>query len=138
MSMVVLIEDHLIQTPPLKGIKMRYRKLDSAGDMKFGHQQYDFLQDTPETVGQAVQTKLALWVGEWFLDTDEGTPYEQAMLGMGKSKSIEPAIRKRILETEGVTEIEFLELLWNPDTRQSGINVTINTEYGITEFQGVL
>jgi hypothetical protein len=117
---------------------MRYRKQDSDGDILFGNQQNDFDRDTPETVGHSVLTRLTLWVGEWFLDTDEGTPYEQAMLGTGKQESIEPAIRERILETEGVLGIEDFELIGDAQTRKIQINLTINTIYGDIPIKGVL
>jgi hypothetical protein len=117
---------------------MRYRELDNDGDMQFGNQQGDFLIDSPEAVAQSVMTRLRLWVGEWFIDTSEGTPYEQAMLGKGKLETFEPAIRKRILETDGVTEILELELIWDSAKRKMTVAVEINTEFGSTSLTGVL
>ena len=117
---------------------MRYRELDDNDDMQFGSQQGNFLKDSPEAVAQAVLTRLRLWVGEWFLDTNEGTPFEQAMLGAGKLATIEPAIRERILETQGVIEITSFELIWNEDIRKIEIIATINTQYGSGPLTGVL
>lgn len=117
---------------------MRYRKLDKTGDMNFGNQQADFYRDQPEAVAQAVLTRLRLWVGEWFLDTTEGTPYQQAMLGAHKSKTIEPAVRARILGTDGVTDIESLSLTIDPDSRKASISAVINTAFGSAQLQGVL
>jgi hypothetical protein len=117
---------------------MRYRALDSNGDMTFGNGQLNFLRDTPETVAQAVLTRLRLWVNEWFLDSSEGTPYQNSALGTGKLKSIKPAIRYRILQTQNVTSIESLELDYNSQTRNVQIRVTINTAFGQTTLQGVL
>jgi hypothetical protein len=117
---------------------MRYRELDENRDMQFGNQQADFLRDSPDAVAQAVLTRFGLWVGEWFLDTDAGTPYEQSMLGTHKAQTIEPAIRQRILETEGVTGIVELQLISNPNTRNIQIISTIDTTYGQTEITGVL
>jgi hypothetical protein len=117
---------------------MRYRKLDSNGDMVFGNQQADFYRDKPEAVAQAVWTRLRLWVGEWFIDVTEGTPYQQAALGTNKSKTIEPAIRARILGTEGVTSIESFDMIVDPDNRVTSIYAVINTAYGSAQLQGVL
>lgn len=117
---------------------MRYRKLDKSGDMIFGNQQADFYRDQPEAVAQAVLTRLRLWVGEWFIDTTEGTPYQQAMLGAHKTKTIEPAIRARILGTQDVTSIEELSLTIDPDSRRASIAAVINTAFGSTQLQGVL
>lgn len=109
---------------------MRYRRLDNDGDMTFGSQQKDFLRDAPTAVVQAVITRLKLWVDEWFLDTSEGTPYVQAALGKYTSQTIAPAIRERILTTEGVTEITAFEVIFNPDTRVAKVEATIETIYG--------
>lgn len=117
---------------------MRYRKLDKTGDMSFGNQQADFFRNQPEAVAQAVWTRLRLWVGEWFIDQTEGTPYQQAMLGTNKSKTIEPAMRQRILQTEGVTNIEEFQLLFDADSRTANINAVINTAYGSAQLQGVI
>lgn len=117
---------------------MRYRKLDENQDMRFGNNQMDFFRDSPETVSQAILTRLKLWKGEWFLDVEEGTPYQQAVLGTNKSKSIGPAIRSRILNTQGVLNIESFNLNINPDTREAFINATVNTIYGQTVVQGIL
>jgi len=117
---------------------MRYRKLDENGDMLFGDEQADFFRDQPEAVAQAVWTRLRLWAGEWFLDTAEGTPYQQAALGTNKQETIEPALRERILETQGVTEIEEFELTIDPDNRVASLSAVINTQYGSTQLVGVL
>lgn len=117
---------------------MRYRRLDEDGDMKFGNQQADFHRNTPEAVAQAVMTRLKLWVGEWFIDQTEGTPYQQAILGKRTRASIEPAIRSRILETQGVTAIDEFSISIDPDERKVTINATISTAYGQAVVQGVL
>lgn len=106
--------------------------------MTFGSQQADFLRNTPETVAQAVVTRLNLWAGEWFLDTAEGTPYVQAALGKYTRQTIEPAIRQRILETENVTAITAFDLQFDPDNRKVTIQATIDTAFGPTTVTGVL
>lgn len=117
---------------------MRYRKLDKNGDMLFGNQQADFHRNTPDAVAQAIWTRLRLWVGEWFIDNTEGTPYQQAMLGTNKSKTIEPAMRQRILNTDGVSDIEEFQITVDPDTRTATINAVVNTVYGSAQLQGVI
>lgn len=117
---------------------MRYRKLDANGDMTFGNQQADFWRDVPEAPAQAILTRLRLWLGEWFIDTTEGTPYQQAILGMHTSATVEPAIRRRILGTQGVTAILEFDMNIDPDERKVTINATIDTIYGPAEVTGVL
>jgi hypothetical protein len=117
---------------------MRYRKLDTNGDMNFGNQQADFYRDNPEAVAQAVWTRLRLWVGEWFIDTTEGTPYQQAALGTNKKATIGPAIRERILGTQNVTSIESFNVSIDADNRTATVSAVINTAFGSAQLQGVL
>ena len=117
---------------------MRYRKLTASGDMTFGNGQLDFYRDQVELVAQSIWTRLRLWVGEWFLDTEEGTPYQQAILGHGTAETIEPAIRDRILGTLGVTEIISLDFFIDVDTRDATIICEVDTQYGQTTLSGIL
>ena len=106
--------------------------------MVFGNQSADFYRDQPEAVAQAVLTRLKLWTGEWFLDTTEGTPWQQAVLGTGNVRTTEPVIRARILGTQGVKEIIALSLNIDPDNRTATISAEIDTVYGQTTMQGVI
>ena len=89
---------------------MRYRKLDENGDFSAGHGSADFFVDEPNTVAQSVLTRLRLWTGEWFLNTDEGTPYREQVLGVRKRQTAGPALKLRIASTEGVTSVDALQI----------------------------
>lgn len=114
---------------------MRYRKQTADGDMVFGNGDLDFYINNPEAVGQAVETRLRLWLGEWFLNITDGTQYQTNVLGTGKFESAPPVIRQRILETEGVTEIVSFDAIINADNRKLTIRSTINTIYGQTNIE---
>ena len=75
---------------------MRYRKLDADGDYSFGSRQADF-PGLPDTVAQAVKTRLMLLRGEWFLDSTEGMPWQGEVLGKQPRASYDWAIRQRML-----------------------------------------
>lgn len=107
---------------------MKVRKLSKDGDYALGHGSVNFLQNSAEAVAQSVMTRLALWQGQWFIDTDEGTPWIQGVLGKGDFA--ESLIKERILATQGVLSISEFESILNPDTRSMAITVTIETEYG--------
>lgn len=117
---------------------MQYRKLDSAGDYTLGSGA-DFLKSSPETVAQAVRTRLQLWKGEWFVDTSDGTPYLQDVLGKrlqrGNPDSI---IKQRILGTPGVTEIVDYSSNFDGDARVFSITATINTAFGAVAISETL
>jgi hypothetical protein len=114
---------------------LRYRKLAADGDYSFGNGQLDFYRDVPEAVAQSVQTRLLLWLGEWFLNIDEGTPYMLSILGKKTKTEADAAIQDRILTTDGVVNIEEYESSINQDTRSMIVNATINTIYGPTAIQ---
>lgn len=115
---------------------MRYRKLDENGDYSFGMGQTDFLKDTPEAVGQAVLTRLKLWVGEWFANTSDGTGWATDVLGKGTSSIYELMLRKRVLETQGVLGINDFQAQFDADQRTLSIQINIDTIYGQTTVEG--
>lgn len=109
---------------------MQYRALSPTGDYQFGLGSRNFLANSPATVAQAVQTRLLLSQGEWFLDVTEGTPYGTEILGEGTVPTYDLAIRARILGTEGVTDIASYSSSFNSAIRGVSVAVTIDTVYG--------
>ena len=109
---------------------MRYRKLDNDGDYVFGSGKSDFLHTSPEAVGQAVRTRLNLWLKEWFADTSEGSGWTQAILGRQPENLYEMTLRQRILETPGVLSIDDFFSQLDPNTRTLSVATTIETIYG--------
>lgn len=111
---------------------MRYRKLSPTGDYTFGSGQLNFYRDVPEAVGQAVQTRLNLWTGEWFLDSDEGTPYLEGILGKHSQTDANNVIIQRTSGTQGFADITEFSSEIDPNTRAMTVNETIDTIYGPT------
>ncbi|MGH8709748.1 MAG: hypothetical protein ACREVA_00240 [Burkholderiales bacterium] len=98
--------------------------------MTFGHGQLDFWRDVPDAVGQAVVTRLKLWLGEWYLDLTEGTPWQQAVLGKVREQSAEQAVRRRIARTQGVRQIDGWTFSLDRDTRLVTVSARVTTIYG--------
>lgn len=117
---------------------MRYRKLDDNGDFSAGHGPADFFRDSPDAVGQAVLTRLRLWTGEWFLDTAEGTPYREQVLGVRKRQTAGPALKMRIAATEGVTAVDDFAAEYDGDARTLAVSATVSTIYGETQISEVM
>ena len=111
---------------------MRYRREDEDGDYTFGQGDDTWLVNSPETVAQAVKTRFLLWYGKWFLDTTEGTPWIQSVLGKQKPETYNLAIRQRILETQGVKSIRSFDTTLNTSSRRVVFTATIDTIYGTT------
>jgi hypothetical protein len=113
---------------------MRYRRLDS-GDMTFGRGASDFLVNSPETVAQAVRTRLGLQLGDWFLNNQEGIDWRARVLGKYTIDTRDLTIRDRILGTLGVTGISNYVSLLNVDNRAFTVSVTIDTIYGKVQIE---
>jgi hypothetical protein len=87
-----------------------------------------------ERVSQQLQIKLKLWRGEWFLDTEFGTPYLQDVLGKRMSlNGAVASIKKSIMEVEGVQMIETFDYNFNRKTRMLDIQFSATTPYGLVE-----
>ncbi|MCT4716765.1 hypothetical protein MUA01_17555 [Enterobacteriaceae bacterium H18W14] len=108
---------------------MKYRK-EIDNDYAFGRGDAAFLNDSAQAVAQAVKTRLSLWRGEWFLDTAEGTPYVQSVLGKHSEDIYSLAIRDRISGTQGVKSITAFNTQNNSNTRRLTYSVTLDTLYG--------
>lgn len=116
---------------------MRYRALSASGDYTFGQGQANFLINSPAAVGQSVLTRLRLWEGEWFLDTTDGTPWLQSVMGKNTQSLYDMAIRARVLETRGVVSIVKYASNLRPD-RRLDVTMTINTQFGVETVSTVL
>lgn len=113
----------------------RVRKLDANGDMTFGHGHADFYIDEPKAVGQVAGCRLRLWRGDWYLDTNEGTPYREHILGKSRANIRNLIIRNRILTTPFVVSMKDFSATENPVNR--ALTVTIGdviTAFGIIDL----
>lgn len=109
---------------------MRVRKLGPTGDFVFGGGRANFYVDQPEGVAQVVKTRLALWLGEWFLNLNEGTDWMGSVLGNRTAALRDPMIRARVLGTPGVTDIEGYSSTFEGNSRRYSVAFRLNTAYG--------
>lgn len=114
---------------------MRYRKLSDDGDYVFGNGQMDFYRDVPDAPAQAVKTRLELWLGEWYLDIESGTPYIQGILGKYSKTDADVIIQDRVNNTQGIDGISEYESVLDVNTRAMSVRLKVNTVYGPTALQ---
>lgn len=107
---------------------MKYRALSATGDYVLGASA-QFYQDSPEAVAQAIKTRLELWTGQWFLNTNEGTDYAGSILGHGSQDARDLEVKSRILETPGVLELVRYSSSVTP-ARKFQVAATVATRYG--------
>lgn len=103
---------------------MRYRPLSPSGDYTIG---VPFLTGAAATA-QAILTRLKLWQGEWFLNTADGTPWQQQILGHPPNSNVDALIKQRILGTPDVTAILQYSSSFNPVNRKWSINCLVKTD----------
>jgi len=108
---------------------MRYRGLDSNGDYVFGTGQKVFLTKA-QSVAQALKTTLLFFKGEWWENTNDGTPMFQSILGQagGQKTAVDRILQERILGVEGVTGISNMST--SLTNRQYSFSVVVSTQYG--------
>ncbi len=115
---------------------MRYRKQDENGDYTFGNNLNDFHVDNVDAVAQAIDTRLKLWMGEWFGDVTDGTGWSQAILGKNSKNLYELTLRQRVLETKGVLGIQGFQSQLEPNTRKLTVTMLVDTVYGQADLTG--
>jgi hypothetical protein len=109
---------------------MRVRKVDENGDYVFGHGARDFHVDVPDAPALVARARLGLWLGQWFLDTTDGTPYRERVLGRHTESTRDLVLRARMLGTEGVETIEAYSAAVDRNTRKLTVTATLSTIYG--------
>lgn len=117
---------------------MTVRMLDENGDIVT--QGKIFITAQLE-IEQTIRTRLRLFLGEYFRDITDGTPWFEQILGKGVNMSArEAALRNRIGNTPGVIRLTAFSTSF-PDVNARLLTVTASvlTQYGIatvTESNG--
>lgn len=116
---------------------MKYRVQDHNGDYTYGQRPPQFYVNSPDAVRQAILTRLRLMTGEWLLDTADGTPYNEQVLGTHTDYTRDPAIKSRILGTPGVNALLAYSSTRAAD-RSFTVSATVDTIYGVTTLTSVI
>jgi len=106
------------------------RKLDANGDFTLTGNGNDYWINCAQAVAQAIQCNLALFQGEWFLDTSQGMPWRTGVLGKFTAPGYDTLIKEQIRQTIGVQSITSYSSSSNPVTRALTVNVTVQSVYG--------
>lgn len=111
---------------------MTVRRLDDdTGDIVTSGQQFT---GGREEIAQTVKTRLALFLGEYFRDITDGTPWYEQILGKFSSlDTVESVLRVRIAATPGVIRLTSFNTDFNIDSRTYSVTAGILTTYGVDE-----
>ena len=111
---------------------MTVRALDSNGDIVTSGVQ--FITEQAE-IGQTIYTRLRLFLGEYFRDTTDGTPWFEQILGKAVNMSAREAVlRKRIANTSGVIRLISFSADFDRDSMTYTVSASVLTQYGIVEI----
>lgn len=120
-----------------------YRKLDQNHDYVIGNGVSNFYTDI-DALAQAIGTRLLLLQGEWWMDTLDGLPLWQKILGKfnGNNRSvIDGLIRDRIQNMPApwsnlIINITGLSSSYNPSTRAYTYQCIVNSIFGPIQVTG--
>ena len=86
------------------------RALNENWDIYFTGGRSAVAEDTAQ-IAQAIRVRLQFFLTEWFLDITAGTPwYESVFVKPANIPQIENIIKDRILQTEGVVNLESFDM----------------------------
>ena len=107
---------------------MTVRMLDENGDIVTSGVQFI---GGREEIAQTIKTRLRLFLGEYFRNINEGTPWFQSILIKGGTLSSKDAQIKRIIQrTDGVIQITSYNAEYDVNTRQYSITASVLTKFG--------
>jgi len=113
-------------------------KLDSTGDLDI--ENYDLvLIDELDRIRQQLQIKLRLFLGEWYLDINQGIPYFQDVLEKNPDPvKLQSIFKAAIIGVPDVNRLLDFKLEIDGSTRELNLTFKVDTTYGPIEFDGVL
>lgn len=107
---------------------MTVRKLDDNNDIATSGTQFISKQ---KEIAQTVKTRLMLFLGEYFRDINDGTPWFQDILGKGQNLDVrDAAIKRRVLQSNGVLSIFEFNTDFDLQTRKYSVSMGIITPFG--------
>lgn len=111
---------------------MTVRALDANGDIVTRGVQFI---DGRDEIAQTIKTRLALFLGEYFRNIKDGTPWYEQILGKFTSLDVvEAVLRTRIANTPGVIRLTEFNTDFDLDARKYSLSASVLTEYGILEI----
>lgn len=113
-------------------------KIDSNNDIAIENNRF-LLLDGPDAIGQNQKTNLKMYFGEWFLNTEEGVPWFQTILGKGSNPVVVDAVLKNaIASTPGTISIDDFTLDLDDATRELSLEYSATVQNGTVEFNEVV
>jgi hypothetical protein len=98
---------------------MRTLELDNNSDLVIRNYSLQIV-DGMDAIRQSVQSRLRLFLGEWFLDTRRGVDYHGLILIKQPNRAtVESTLKREILSAPGVESLESFELQDSEDEERT-------------------
>lgn len=102
--------------------------LDSSGDLDLSTNDLQLVEGLA-AIGQELQIRYRFFIGEWFLNTEEGTPYHPHILKKNPNEAKVRAILTEVARTTpGVVEIRNLSLSYDNLERELSVTIEVGAE----------
>lgn len=102
------------------------RNLDTDGDITINN----YVEDK-DVILLAIKSRLSFFKGEWFIDTEDGTPYfQEIFVKPARLRLIEGIFKRRILETPGITGLNDFNLDFDQTTRKLEVQFEALDQFG--------
>ena len=100
-------------------------KLDANGDLDFSSNDLEIINGL-EAVKQELQIRYKFFLGEWFLNPDEGVPYIRDVLKKNANETqVRALMREVAVTTPGVEKVNSLEFDLDTATRVLSVSMDI-------------
>lgn len=97
------------------------------------------LIDNAERIAQQICITLKFWLGEWFLNKNDGVPYlERIMVKNPNLSHIRQILREKIMSVDGVESVSALNLFVDNENRVLSVTYEASTSYGLVTGKEVL
>lgn len=95
--------------------------------------------DNAERVAQQILITLRFWLGEWFLNTQDGIPYLDYVLIKNPNLShIRQIFTEAIEKIDGVNRVASMDLDFYAVKRELEVSYSVETDYGLVTRKEVL
>lgn len=111
----------------------------ATGDLTITAGNLAIVRDPITECALKIKARLALWLGEWFLDVRQGVPWYRVLGKDLDTVTTQQILRKVIAETPGVGSVDYVKVRDVGASRTRQITYSARTDAGavITGGQGL-
>lgn len=105
-------------------------QLDNSGDLLVSNYDLSLIEGVDQ-IAQNLAIRLRFFLGEWFLDIEQGIAYYQDIFIKSPNQiQVENLLKNEILETDGIIEITSFEAEYDVALRKFNVAFTALSDEG--------